>query len=513
MEVSTMPAAIPADTRVNRGDIGGRNARRMRAAAHARKGFNPRHVWLCAIFALLTALVPVVRACYRVELNYNEGWNVYNAAFVVQHRTLYPVRYDWVLTDYPMLSFEIVAALHRMTHEYLFTSRALSLFGLVGSSVLVGAIVRRLGGTRQSALLAGFFCLALFATNADAYMGIDDPEMFAEPFFLGGLLLYLGGRDSILRIGGAALLCVVGGSIKHTPIDFPLAILLDLMLIAPWRAAWFALCGLGFASLSIWCHLHFGGPYFLAQLLAHRDWMAWKAARDLMLVVGPVLLPFGVAAVTGWRLRADRRRRIAAIQLAVSVAIGGYFGGGHGVSINALFSALFGISVLLGLNWSEPPQGGWRLAGRPLLLFGWLLIPWMLVPGIVSGEWNPAARLRALPAAERRFDQETALLRARTNGPVLCESLLRCYFGGKPYIYDGFNATRLISMHKLDAQPMLEDLRQQRYAAVQFDEPIEQERQSERWDPAIIAAIEANYVPAMANADGEIYVPAVPGKP
>jgi hypothetical protein len=62
---------------------------------------------------------------------------------------------------------------------------------------------------------------------------------------------------------------------------------------------------------------------------------------------------------------------------------------------------------------------------------------------------------------------------------------------------------------------MLEDLRRGRYAAVQFDEPIKQERQSERWDPAILAAIEANYVAAVVNADGEIYVPkaaaALPG--
>jgi hypothetical protein len=510
MDVSTMPAVTPAGRRSNRGDIDGRNVGGMGATAHSDMRFKPLHVWLCAIFALLTALVPVVRACYRVELNYNEGWNVYNAAFVVQHRTLYPVRYDWVLTDYPMLSFEVVAALHRVTHEYLFTSRALSLLGLLASSVLVGAIVRRLGGSRQSALLAGCFCLALFATDADAYMGIDDPEMFAEPFFLGGLLLYLGGRDSVLRIGGAALLCVVGGSIKHTPIDFPLAILLDLLLIGPWRAAWFALCGLGLAALSIWLHLHFGGPYFLAQLLAHREWMAWKAARDLMLVVGPVLLPFGVAAGMGWRLLPDRRRRIAAIQLLASVAIGGYFGGGHGVSINALFSVLFGVSILLGLMWGEPQQGGWRLAGRPLLLFGWLLIPWMLVPGIVSGQWNPVARLRAVPAAEQRFDRETALLRTRTNGPVLCESLLRCYFGGKPYIYDGFNATRLIGMGKLNPQSMLEDLQRGRYAAVQLDDPLPLAYQSERFDPRIVRAVEENYVPALVNEDGEIYVPKRP---
>jgi hypothetical protein len=40
-----------------------------------------------------------------------------------------------------------------------------------------------------------------------------------------------------------------------------------------------------------------------------------------------------------------------------------------------------------------------------------------------------------------------------------------------------------------------------------LDSPIQQERQSERFDPAVEAAIEQNYVPALTNADGEIYVP------
>jgi hypothetical protein len=42
---------------------------------------------------------------------------------------------------------------------------------------------------------------------------------------------------------------------------------------------------------------------------------------------------------------------------------------------------------------------------------------------------------------------------------------------------------------------------------VQFDEPIERERHSDRFDPAIVKAIEENYMPAAINADGEIYVP------
>jgi hypothetical protein len=92
-------------------------------------------------------------------------------------------------------------------------------------------------------------------------------------------------------------------------------------------------------------------------------------------------------------------------------------------------------------------------------------------------------------------------------GPAICESLLRCYFAGKPYIFDPFNTTRLIQFGKLDPKPMIEGLRQQRYAAVQFDYPVQKERSSERFDPAIVGAIEQSYVPALVNEDGEIYVP------
>jgi hypothetical protein len=60
------------------------------------------------------------------------------------------------------------------------------------------------------------------------------------------------------------------------------------------------------------------------------------------------------------------------------------------------------------------------------------------------------------------------------------------------------------------ASHVLHDLHNHRYRVVQFDYPIEQENNSERWDPAIVAAIEANCVPELVNEDGEIYVPKDP---
>ncbi len=226
---------------------------------------------------LLTLVFPVARAFFRVEVSYNEGWNIYNAQTLVRHELLYPVAYGWRSVNYPMLSFAILAQLHQWTHDYLFTARALSLIGLAGSGMLVGAIVRRLGASWQAAVLAGFFCMGMFATDADAYVGSDDPQMFAQIFFLAGLLLYVWRRVGRGALVGAALLFVVGGSIKHNPIDFPLAVLIDLALIAPRRALWFGGWGIGFAAASVALNIHFGGPYCIVQLMSPRTWLLSKA--------------------------------------------------------------------------------------------------------------------------------------------------------------------------------------------------------------------------------------------
>jgi hypothetical protein len=491
-----------------------------------------RVVLVCCIFSLLVAFVPVARACYRVELNYSEGWNVYNTMTLVNHLPLYPERYGWTTVNYPMLWFAILAQLHRVTHEYLFTARALSLIGLAGTSVLAGAVVRVLGASRQAALLAGFYCLALFATDADAYVGVDDPQMFAQIFFLAGLLLYLWRRYDFLAISGAALLFVVGGSIKHNPVDIPLAVLIDLGIAAPRRALWFLLNVLGLAAVSVALNVHFGGPYFLAQLLIPRSWSLGKVLLTQMVVLGPLLVPFLAAVYAAYLLRRDRQLRIASILLATSFLLGSYFAGGRGVSINALFSVLIAIAILTGLLWERlwnpegMQDGGERLrwpsaaSGRrldapgyaewaPALLFAWLLIPWLLVPAISSGfdrdQWEPLRRLRETATAQRRFDSEVARLRSLP-GPAICESLLRCYFAGKPYVLDPFNTARLIQLGKVDPGPIVEDLRKRRFAAVQFDD-TDPQAHSERFDPAIEAAIQANYAPTTVDQEVAIYAP------
>lgn len=474
----------------------------------------------CLLFALLTAVYPFTRAFFRVEVDYNEGWNIYNADRLVQHLPLYPVAYGWQTVNYPMLSFVLFAQLHKLSHEYLFTARVVSLLALLACCGLTGIIVRRLGGTLPAAWLSGLFALGIFCTNADTYVGTDDPQLLAQAFFLLGFFLYLGRRESYAALAGVAAIFVFAGSIKHNPLDFPLAVLLDLVLFSRRRTLWFSVVGLALAAASVAANIHFGGPFFVAQMLAPRIYSGVKLLKTAVIVLGPVLLPLVVAVAGATMLLRSKRQRVAAILLGSSLVVGAAFGGGVGVSVNTFFSAFFAIAIALGLlltRLTEQPQAlpAWGTRLNPNYAVASIFL-WLVIPAMVAGIWNPVASLKRTQEDQTQFDREVATLRA-SPGPVLCESLLRCYAAGKPYLYDPFNATRLIAFGKLDAAPMLADLQQGRYSAVELEEPLSPDSQSavseERLPAAFADAIRRHYQPVMVDDDATIYVPVKVGLP
>jgi len=468
----------------------------------------------CVGFTLLAAIVPFARAFYRVEVSCNEGWDVYNAALAATHGKLYPADSGWTFVNYPMLSFVIVAQLHRWTHDYLFTGRALSLLSLSVCCLLVAAIVRKLGSGWRPALLAGFFCLALFSVAADypRYVGMDDPQILSLPFYMAGLWVYLKLNRSRTGAALAALFFVLGISVKHNPIEFELAVFADLLFISRRRALWFAACGMVLLAVSVGLQLHYGGPGFFSSLLSPRLYSAVKAFKLIGVDLGPLVLPLGVCLYIAWLQRGDPERRIAGLLLAFSLLAGGYFLGGDGVSINALFGAYLAMSILVGLFFTHMESGPLRRAHAPAVLFGWLLvIPWLVVPPLDDRaqeqiNWDPPLALERMAASEKRFDAEVTFLRGQP-GPALCECLLRCYYAGKPYIYDPFNATRAVEFGKLDPELIADAIRRRQYGAVQLAGPIGDSCRTEMFAPPILAALKENYYPAFKNQDGAIYIP------
>ncbi len=492
----------------------------------------------CALVTALTLVTPVGRVARHTELSYNEGWNVaaamrlapgavHNAQLPVTtgvsplsegccQTELYPATFGWTTVNYPALSFAVLAALHNLTGDYLVTGRVVSVLSLLACAVLLGRIAAALGANRRAALLTALLCLATFSVCAVDYAGVDDPQLLGDACFLLALFVYVRGRrghagaasfhaevlPTYATVALVAALFAVAGCIKQSPIDFPIAVLVDLLLLSRKRAAWFAGCGLVVGALAVLANRYVGGPWFVQQLLLGRLYSVAKARDVALSLLGPMLLPLLAAGYIAWQLRHDNRRRIAALLLVTSIAVGTYFGGGSGVAGNALFTALLSIVLLLGLALSRAEAQPWA-APATLLAFAWLL-----VPALVQHVANPGANLREARASEARFAIASQFLQQHP-GPALCESILLCLESGKPYIFDPFNSTRLLLQGRLSQTALLDDIQHHRYSAIQLHaaatEPDDLFR--ERFTEPVLRSIAAHYTITLQAPDVVLYLP------
>jgi hypothetical protein len=204
---------------------------------------------------------------------------------------------------------------------------------------------------------------------------------------------------------------------------------------------------------------------------------------------------------------------VIGLLFVVSLCLGLVLRSGVGYHINAYFSNTVAMAVLLGIFFDKArelaqPSSARELlckAGIPLVLFLWLLIPMQC-----SEILGPRQNWREVQEARARFTAQVDFLRAQP-GPALCESLLRCYEAGKPYIYDPFNSTSLIHAGRLDANIIVERIRKQEYGAIQFKNPPSKDgqpaRSTERFTEEILNSTAERYRVALVDKDCTIYVP------
>jgi hypothetical protein len=95
---------------------------------------------------------------------------------------------------------------------------------------------------------------------------------------------------------------------------------------------------------------------------------------------------------------------------------------------------------------------------------------WMLIPLQCDDALFPVENWHKLHAQQQRFTQQVDFLSAQP-GPAICESILRCYYSGKPYLVDPFNSASLIHSGKLDENVLVSTIRAHDFAAIQFNKP------------------------------------------
>ena len=489
----------------------------------ARKTQETLYEWLSvvvvAIVGLVSVVSPLLRMFFKLSIEYNEGWNVYNAARITHHVALYGQQYSGTQVIYPPLSFFVIAWLYYLGFDYLMAGRALSLTSLLTCCVLVGLVVWRLTHNRRAAMFASFFCLTVFCTIAPTYVGMDDPQIFAQIFFLGGLLMYISGPPGFARLAATSLLFIVGGNVKHNLVEFPLAVLVDLCFVGRRKVAEYVVISSLLLGISIAVSMSVAGPYFVSNILMPRTYSLKHAiVHFVQSGFGPLQIPFLVVAL--WSVQAFRNTtlRIGAIFFWSSLLIGFAFGGGSGVNVNAYFGLYLSLSVMIGLflHWfweggalGLGVRGRWDLAGRvgvPLVLLLSLAPSWVSLPGRTA--------FHAYSVAETRFLEEVSFLRSRP-GPAICESLLTCYEAGKPFELSPFDSSMLVSHGRLSERPIIEGLQKAEFGAVQLNAPVDSylEGSNESFSPAFAAATFSHYKLAFKGRDSYIYVPKLQAVP
>jgi hypothetical protein len=458
-------------------------------------------------FSLTTLVFPMARAFYRFEVNYNEGWNVYNTQAAMQHLPLYYPKYGWTTVNYPFLSFYIVGYVSHFVGDYLLTGRLISLVALLVSCVLVGLIVKKLTGGWGPAVFGGAFCLGLFCSQIPNYVAMDDPQMLAHPFFLFGLWLYLAAPPSTMRIAGIASLFALGGNIKQNLLAAPISALLDLFITSSSKAIRFMVFGVFLLALSIVVNILVGGPFFISHLLTSRGYSFVRLRNLFFAFYSPLGLPLAISAFWSiWQLQ-NKRTRVISFYFFSSLLIGVAFGGGAGVNENTFFDNIFAMSIIMGACldslWKAPipslGKGGRCRCLVPVLLYSTVVMTF--VPRGV----NLPRDLSQLRERQRAYDTEVSFLVAQP-GPAICESLILCYEAGKPYVFDPFNSNRLMGLGKLNSSEIVKQIAGRKYGAIQTQVPATQ-KPSERFPDDVLDAIARYYVEALKGPGCHIYVP------
>ncbi len=410
-----------------------------------------------AAFALLGFALPVIAililrawtSASPIGISINEGFNAYQTRTWLETGRMYYPADALIVNNYPPLFFLLTGLLARSGADIVFLGRGLAWAGFLGCGAMVFLIVWRL---HRDAIAAGLAALVLLGAQALLYplhIGTNEPQVLSHFLALCGLYVALGTRTTAGMMG-AALLMVVGLFFKHNVIVIPCATGLWLLYAAPRAGLRFAAAGILFSALGIGlCQLAFG-PEFAANMLGYRPWDVTVGVQHF-LVWGSELNGLLVLAVVALVLA---RPHAATALFALAIALGAGLGGFMLLSRGVYYSALFELTIALALAIGHAAAG---LKQRRTLLIAAAGLAIFVSPDVtdLQGIVRPAAFAARLQARALATSRIVSTLRA-SPGPALCETLLYCFWAGKPFVVEPFNLSQRVLQRATADAPLLQ---------------------------------------------------------
>src|SRR5271168_1468851 len=250
--------------------------------AEAKQNFIQDHIFVgfayfIFICTVLLAIGNLLSLGFMFEINYNEGWNVYNADRLIHGELVYDDNY-WRINNYPVGSFLIISGANVLIHNLLQSGRLVALVSFVAIGVFAAIAVRRFGGGRTDAVFGASCAMGFCYLMAPAWIMADDPQTLGEAVMLGALVSYVARRPGRLSLLRTAFLVVLGGFIKHNLVAIPIAITFDLAFRVPRRLPFWLVSCAGFVAGFLGLTQIVAGGDFIDHLMSPRLF-GWYGAR------------------------------------------------------------------------------------------------------------------------------------------------------------------------------------------------------------------------------------------
>ena len=480
---------------------------------------------LVFVYAITLSLGDLLSVGFVFERNYNEGWNVYNAQRLIDHKLIYDDDY-WRVNNYPIFSFLAVAGVNFMVNNLLLSGRIIALVSFLAVGVLAGAAVRRFGGDRVDAVFGGACTLGFCYLVAPTWVAVDDPQTLGEAMTLAGLVSYISRPPDRLSLLRTAFLVTVGVFVKHNLVAIPLAITVDIAIRSPRRLPFWLGCCAGLAGGSLGLTDFVAGGTFLDHLLSPRIFTWYGARYHLMKYLRLGEFPLAVILLFA-RAIFSCDRRILASYGVITIAAATVFAGYEGTSYNMFQDAAVFLAIAAGVALHElrkrmatVTSASDRMAKVVLGVAPLLLAQPILArsPQALAQIYDVGHLLEVDRSAERAFLAEAEYI-SKKHGPAICESLLLCYYAGEPFTLDPFNSRQLILAGRLDQRELIGRIAAKEFAVVQLradicDDPqaaschIQHHRRKfSRFTDDVLYAVDRHYQIDWRSQDGTFYIP------
>jgi hypothetical protein len=413
--------------------------------------------FLCALGLWRVAAI----AGLQVPLDPNEGWNAYHTAAALGGEALYPGAQNYLVNNYPPLSFYLVGAAGTVIGDAIVAGRIVALLAALGVACGLFASARAMGCRGRAAVLPPLLFLAGLAIFSD-YLGMDDPQMLAHAVAMAGFFVLLREPRSDKALVAAAFLFVAAFFVKHNVLAMAVAVTLWLLVHDRRSALRLAVFGMGFLLAGLILFRLVYGTSLISHLLTARLYSFEQLGQGLLggLQRSFVLLA-GLALLVALKPR-DRFVQLAALYAGIAILIGAVFLGGAGVDVNALFDADIALALSAALLIDRVK--GWRAAA----LAAAYALPLMYYAA-ANEDWRKADYwLHPLQEETAVARQDIAFIAAR-RGPALCEMLSFCFWAGKPPEVDVFNVGQEFDTGARSDAELTRLVEAGHFAVIQFD--------------------------------------------